>query len=73
MCNLFYVTMEFNSYMCCMQLKINCIRQLQNDNFLLVNINYRNCIPFNKIHCHTLFCLCYKNKRDFFCLYAFVV
>ncbi len=35
-CNLSYAIMEFNSYMCHMQLKMNCIQQLQNDNFLLV-------------------------------------
>ncbi len=35
-CNLSYATMGFNSCMCCMQLKISCIRQLQNHSFLVV-------------------------------------
>jgi hypothetical protein len=34
--NLFFATMGSNDYICCMQLKISCIKQLQNDKFLVM-------------------------------------
>jgi hypothetical protein len=47
-CNLFYATMGFSNCMCCIQLKISCIRQLQNDNFILVKVMKHQRIYYNK-------------------------
>jgi hypothetical protein len=42
MCNLFYATAQICSCMCRMQLNFNCMRQLQNPKFLVVNWHYDN-------------------------------